>query len=134
MPIRLKRVYDPPGPEDGYRVLVERLWPRGMTKERARVDEWLRDAGASPELRVWYAHDPRRWDEFRRQYGDEIRSRPEVIRRLGEILRTHPVVTFLFSARDEEHNNALALREFLTTVQQSRPVHRLRTGSGSAPS
>lgn len=113
MIIRLKRAYKPAAVEDGYRVLVERLWPRGIAKERAHVDLWLKDAGASTALRRWFGHDPERWEEFRRRYFNELRERPDVLRELSELLRTHPAVTFLYAARDEEHNNAVALREFL---------------------
>lgn len=113
MPILLKRVYEPPGTADGYRILVERLWPRGMAKEQAKLDLWLKDAGASPRLRTWFGHDPRKWEEFRRRYFDEIRSRPDVIRELADAIRDHATVTFLFAAHDAEHNNAVALKEFL---------------------
>ena len=113
MTIKLKHVYEPAEKEDGYRVLVERLWPRGLSKERAHLDLWVKDAGASTELRRWFGHDPTKWEEFRRRYFDEIRGRPEVIEELRDALRTHGVVTFLFAAHDEEHNNAVALAEFL---------------------
>jgi len=113
MTIVLKRVYEPPAAGDGYRVLVERLWPRGLSKERARLDLWLKDAGASDELRKWFGHDPGKWEEFRSRYFVEIRNRPEVIRELKDITATNPAVTFLFAAHDEEHNNARALKEFL---------------------
>jgi uncharacterized protein YeaO (DUF488 family) len=111
--IRLKRVYDPPATEDGYRVLVERLWPRGMSREAARIDLWLKDAGASTELRRWFGHDPARWKDFRAKYYHELAERPEMIRRLSDLIREKPMITFLFAARDEEHNNALALREYM---------------------
>jgi uncharacterized protein YeaO (DUF488 family) len=111
--IRLRRVYDPPSEEDGYRVLVERLWPRGISKERARIDLWLKDAGASPDLRTWFGHDPQRWEEFRRRYFAEMRQRSEVVKALREAIREKGTVTFVFSARDAAHNNAVALREFL---------------------
>lgn len=126
--IRLKRAYSPTVEEDGYRVLVERLWPRGVPKERAHVDLWLKDAGASTALRRWFGHDPERWEEFRRRYFAELRERPEVLDALREILRANPVVTFLYGARDEEHNNAVALREFLEDgdMRERRSV----TGSG----
>ncbi len=117
MTVRLKRVYESLDPGDGYRVLVERLWPRGMSKERARVDLWLKEAGASPALRTWYGHDPERWEEFRRKYFEEMRMQPEVIKELREVIRTHDTVTFLFAAHDTEHNNALALKEFLEQRQ-----------------
>ncbi len=117
MAIRLKRVYDPPEPADGYRVLVERLWPRGLRKDKAAIDLWVKDAGASPELRIWFGHDPRKWKEFRERYFEEMRSRPEVVRQLRELIRSHATVTFLFSAHDTEHNNAIALRQFLEQEQ-----------------
>lgn len=116
MAIRLKRVYESLDPGDGYRVLVERLWPRGMSKERAKFDLWLKEAGASPALRTWYGHDPEKWEEFRRKYFEEMRKRPEVIKELRDVIRTHDNVTFLFAAHDTEHNNALALKEFLEEV------------------
>jgi uncharacterized protein YeaO (DUF488 family) len=113
MTIRLKRVYEPPTGDDGYRILVERLWPRGMSKERAKIDLWMKEAGASPELRTWYGHDPEKWEEFRRRYFTEIRQRPEVLRRIQETVREKGTVTFVFAAHDERHNNAVALKEFL---------------------
>jgi uncharacterized protein YeaO (DUF488 family) len=111
--IRLKRAYEPAAAEDGYRVLVERLWPRGLSKERARVDRWVKEAGASTELRRWFGHDPARWEEFRRRYADEVRARPDVLAELRDALREHGTVTFLFAAHDGEHNNAVALKELL---------------------
>ena len=113
MDLRLKRAYEPAAAEDGYRVLVERLWPRGRSKERVRVDRWIKEAGASTELRRWFGHDPARWEEFRRRYADEVRARPDVLEELRDVLREHRTVTFLFAARDEEHNNAVALKELL---------------------
>lgn len=113
MDLRLKRVYEPAAAEDGYRVLVERLWPRGLSKERVRVDRWIKEAGASTELRRWFGHDPARWEEFRRRYADEVRARPDVLEELRDVLSEHGTVTFLFAAHDEEHNNAVALKELL---------------------
>src|SRR5512133_1747557 len=104
MTILLKRVYEPSSPSDGFRVLVERLWPRGLSKERAEIDLWVKDAGASPELRVWFGHDPRKWKEFRNRYFEEIRTRPEVLDQLRSLIRSHHTVTFLFAAHDTEHN------------------------------
>jgi uncharacterized protein YeaO (DUF488 family) len=113
MTIRLKRVYDSPDEEDGFRVLVERLWPRGLTKERARIDLWVKEAGASTELRKWFGHDPAKWEEFRKRYFGELEGRPQVVRQLTEVIREHETVTFLFAAHDQEHNNAVALKEYL---------------------
>lgn len=79
MPIRLKRAYDPPAEEDGYRVLVDRVWPRGVTKERLRIDTWLKDLAPSTELRTWFGHDPMRWDAFRQRYADELRGQAEAL-------------------------------------------------------
>lgn len=111
MPVKLKRVYEPPGAGDGYRILVERLWPRGISKEHAKADRWIRDAGASSGLHTWFGHDPHKWEEFRRNYAEEIRSRPEVIRELVETIRTH----------DTEHNNAVALKDFLEKEHLAAP-------------
>jgi len=111
--IRLKRVYDPPSGDDGYRILVERLWPRGISRERARIDLWLKDAGASPELRRWFGHDPARWEEFRKRYFAELQERQELVKTLREKIREKGTVTFVFAARNEEQNNAVALRDFL---------------------
>lgn len=125
MTILLKRVYEPSSPSDGFRVLVERLWPRGLSKERAKIDLWVKDAGASPELRVWFGHDPRKWQEFRNRYFDEIRKRPEVSDQLRSLIRSHHTVTFLFAAHDTEHNNAVALRDFL---DQESPIPEKAAG------
>jgi uncharacterized protein YeaO (DUF488 family) len=110
MTIRLKRAYEQPAPEDGTRVLVERLWPRGLSKERAAVDLWLREAAPSPELRRWFGHDPAKWDEFRRRYRDELRDRPEELERLRDLARSGPL-TFVFAARDADRSSAALLRE-----------------------
>lgn len=110
MSIRLKRVYEAPAPEDGARVLVERLWPRGLSKERAAVDLWLKEAAPSPELRRWYGHDPRKWPEFRRRYREELRARGAELEQLRALLR-EGAVTFVYAARDTERNSAVVLRD-----------------------
>jgi uncharacterized protein YeaO (DUF488 family) len=110
--ITLKRVYDPPAPADGLRVLVDRLWPRGVTREDLSADLWLKDAAPSPLLRRWYAHDPRRWDEFSQRYREELRREPGVVRVLRGLRRRGPL-TLLFAARNREQNHAAALRDFL---------------------
>jgi len=110
--IRVKRVYEPPAPEDGKRFLVERLWPRGFKKEELALDGWLRDVAPSDELRRWFRHDPQKWEEFQRRYFAELEAKPEVWRPLLETARAADV-TLLYSARDEAHNNAVALKAFL---------------------
>jgi uncharacterized protein YeaO (DUF488 family) len=110
--IRVKRVYEPFARDDGFRVLVERLWPRGISKERGRVALWMKDVAPSPDLRTWYAHDVEKWSEFRRRYVAELRGNPEV-GRLREIVDREKTVTFLYAARDEEHNSAKVLKAFL---------------------
>jgi len=111
--IRVKRIYDVPGEGDGFRVLVERLWPRGMRKEQAGIDLWIRDVGASPALRKWFGHDPAKWEEFEEKYFHELSGKPELGELLTALGRDHPVITFLFAAKDEEHNNAVALKKYL---------------------
>lgn len=110
--IKLKRIYDKPGPDDGLRVLVDRLWPRGLSRRSACADLWLRDAAPSAALRRWFGHDPRRWKAFRRKYRAELAARPGVLQLLEDLRRRSPV-TLLFGARDTAHNNAVALRELL---------------------
>lgn len=111
--IRLKRIYEPPVEEDGYRVLVERLWPRGLTKEKARLDCWLKEIAPSPELRTWYSHDIAKWQEFQQRYQDELTSKPAEVDRLRKLLLEHATVTFLFASKEEVHCSAAILRDFM---------------------
>ncbi len=115
MKLHIKRVYEPADITDGWRVLVDRLWPRGLAKDVAAVDVWLRDLAPSSELRTWFGHDAARWDEFRTRYFAELRcgGAATAVKELRGLLAAHPVLTLLYAARDAEHNNALALREFL---------------------
>ncbi len=110
--IQLKRVYEKPARTDGLRVLVERLWPRGISKERAAVDLWLKEVAPSAELRQWFAHDPAKWPDFQRRYRAELRDNKEAVRPLRQKAR-QGTVTLVYAARDEEHNGALALKRFL---------------------
>jgi len=110
--IHLKRAYVKPARSDGLRILVERLWPRGLSKERAAVDVWLKDIAPSPELRRWYGHDPDKWEEFQKRYWAELDTNPDAVAELRRRGREGPV-TFVYAARDEQHNGALALREYL---------------------
>jgi len=110
--IALKRIHDPAEPGDGSRVLVDRVWPRGVRKADAAVDHWSREVAPSTELRQWFGHDPERWPEFRRRYRSELAQAPEALRELMALCRSGPV-TLLFGARDREHNQAVVLREVL---------------------
>lgn len=111
-PVRLKRVYEQPSVADGTRVLVDRLWPRGLSKQAVSADLWLRDAAPSPQLRRWFGHDVSRWEQFSRRYRSELERQPEVLELLDDLRRRAPV-TLIFGARDEAHNHALILREML---------------------
>ena len=112
MTIKLKRAYQDATKSDGTRILVERLWPRGLSKDRAQVDLWLKDVAPSTELRKWFGHDPSRWQEFRRRYHQELRRRPEVLQPLLDAIK-HGPVTFIYGSREERYNAAVALREYL---------------------
>lgn len=110
--IRLKRVYEEPSKKDGLRILVERLWPRGLTKERAAVDLWLKNIAPSPALRTWFGHDPAKWEQFQRRYWAELRQKKELV----DIIRrksAEGTVTLVYATRDETHNSAIALKAFL---------------------
>jgi uncharacterized protein YeaO (DUF488 family) len=110
--IRVKRIYDEADPGDGYRVLVDRMWPRGISRERARLDAWMRELAPSDELRRWFGHDPGRFDEFRSRYRDELAAQPADVKELRKHAQAGPL-TVLYAARDREHNNAVVLAEVL---------------------
>ncbi len=118
MQINLKRVYESASKDDGVRILVDRLWPRGLSKERAKVDLWLRDIAPSTELRRWFNHEPARWDELKRRYFAELREKDAAVRTVLEEA-SRSTVTLLFAAKDEERNNAVALREYLLQSKSS---------------
>lgn len=110
--IQLKRAYDPEGPHDGARFLVERLWPRGIKKENLHYDEWIKDAAPSTELRKWFSHDPSKWTEFQHKYFAELKKHSDALEPIRKAMH-HGKVTLLFSSHDQEHNNAVALKTFL---------------------
>ena len=110
--IKLKRAYEAPAPEDGVRILVDRLWPRGLSKHRAAIDQWMKDISPSTKLRKWFGHDPSRWDEFRRRYAKEVHQHPELLDQLRSLAREGPI-TLVYSARDEVHNDAVELRHLI---------------------
>lgn len=112
MTVVIKRVYDDPDQLDGFRVLVDRIWPRGLRKDAAHLDVWVKDAAPSSELRTWFGHDAARFDEFRGRYQKELAANPAVDD-LRDIVRSHRKVTLLYGARDTEHNQAVVLRDYL---------------------
>lgn len=111
--VTTKRIHEPAAEADGTRVLVDRVWPRGIRKDAAALDLWLKDVAPSKGLRQWFGHDPDKWPEFRRRYHAELEAHPEALRPLHEYLERGDRVTLLFAARDEQHNNAVALAEYL---------------------
>lgn len=110
--IKLKRAYEPPTPDDGTRILVDRLWPRGVTKVDAAIDRWSKELAPSTPLRQWFGHDPARWQEFRRRYAEELHQHPQQLGELRALARKGSI-TLVYGARDEAHNDAVVLREVL---------------------
>lgn len=112
MNIKIKRVYDEPAPDDGYRILVDRLWPRGISKEKGKIDYWAKEISPSHELRKWYAHDHSKWEEFKQKYFSEMNQNQEALTEFRE-KTSIGTVTFLFSSKELKLNNAYALKEFI---------------------
>jgi uncharacterized protein YeaO (DUF488 family) len=110
--IKLKRAYDPASKDDGLRILVERLWPRGVSKKKAAIDLWLKAISPSPELRQWYGHDPAKWPQFRKRYWAELKGQGDLLALLKYVAQEKRV-TFIYAASDEERNSAVALKEFM---------------------
>lgn len=115
MPIRLKRAYDEPEEDDGLRVLVDRIWPRGKSKEELQLDEWLKEIAPSEKLRKWFDHDPEKFDEFKNRYEKELNNSREQVRHLAEKAHDHDV-TLVYGAKDREHNQAVVLKEYLEKI------------------
>ena len=111
--IALKRIYEPGSKEDGFRVLVDRLWPRGLKKSEAGVDLWLREIAPSTELRKWFDHDPEKWSEFVSDYNFQLKRNEKVATELLDLIKAHKMVSLLYAAKDEKHNNALVLKHYL---------------------
>ena len=134
--VRLKRVYETATPDDGLRVLVDRLWPRGMRKTDMKMDLWLKDVAPSPDLRRWFGHDPAHWDEFRLRYRHELSNGNAEIARLADLVRNGRV-TLLYAAHDALHNHALVLRDFLCDAATALTPNRKRKdqaeGDASSP-
>lgn len=124
MSVEIKRVYEPPAASDGERILVDRLWPRGLSRKAAAIDHWARDLAPSTALRQWYTHDPAKWPEFKRRYFAELRATGAAIRELVARARHH-TVTLVYGSREERYNNAVALREYLRRrIRARRPGRR----------
>ena len=125
MDVRLKRAYEAPAASDGYRVLIDRIWPRGITRERAHLNEWARELAPTRELRQWFGHDPALFDEFRRRYTDELKQQEAKVQELRERARRR-TLTLVYAARDTEHNDAVVLAEILRMgVRQAAPTRHL---------
>lgn len=114
--VRIKRAYEAASADDGQRILIDRLWPRGIKKEKLQLAEWNKDLAPSTELRKWFAHEPEKWPEFRRRYAQELKQNPEAFKKLQE-QAAKEVLTLVFSAHNEEQNNAVAMREYLLNAQ-----------------
>ncbi len=118
--IKIKRIYDKPSQDDGIRILVDRLWPRGLKKENAKIDMWIRDIAPSTELRKWFNHQSSKWQEFKQRYFKELEKKNHLIETLLKKEKEKGTITLLYAARDEKYNNAVALKEYLEMVK-----HRL---------
>jgi|SRR6516162_5436464 len=110
--VKLKRAYESPAAADGTRVLIDRLWPRGISKKQAALDQWMKDIAPSNQLRKWFGHDPARWNEFRRRYAAEVHKNPHLLEQLRSVARDGPI-TLVYSARDEAYNDAIVLRDLI---------------------
>ena len=126
--IQLKPAYDPASPRDGARFLVERLWPRGVKKTSLKIKSWLKEAGPSTELRKWFSHDPAKWDKFRSRYFEELNANPNTWQPIMEAAR-HGTVTLIYSSHDTEHNNAVALQQFLQRHLRTKAAPALKAAA-----
>jgi len=111
--IKIKRIYESAAEEDGFRILVDRLWPRGIKKEKAKIDLWLKEVAPSDELRKWFSHEPEKWEEFKKRYAKELAANQPLLKEIRQLEEEKGTVTLLYSARDVEHNNAVALKAVL---------------------
>ncbi|ACI51294.1 protein of unknown function DUF488 [Gluconacetobacter diazotrophicus PA1 5] len=121
--IHVRRIYDPPEPAEGARILVDRLWPRGMSKARAALTLWLKDIAPSTELRLWFGHDPERWTEFQRRYRAELKANPAAVEQVERLGRQGPV-TLVYAAHDPDHNEAVVLADYLRRLDEDAPASR----------
>jgi uncharacterized protein YeaO (DUF488 family) len=115
--IRVKRIYEPTKKDDGFRILVDRLWPRGFSRDKLRIDLWVRDIAPSDALRNWFSHDPKKWATFQKKYRDELKDRRELVRQIKQLEKENGTVTLLYSAKDTKHNKAVALGLLLKAIR-----------------
>lgn len=125
--IKIKRIYEPPETGDGFRVLIDRLWPRGIAKKMQKIDLWIKELAPSNELRQWFNHDPAKWKEFQKKYKQELYKNKEIFDNFIKLISDKKIVTLLFAASDEIHNNAVVLKDVLVsgldTASQMTPLH-----------
>lgn len=114
--IKIKRIYEKYSPDDGFRILIDRLWPRGVSKDVAHVDLWFKEIAPTDHLRKWFSHDPKKWEAFKKKYIKEIKENKPSLDKIKDLKKEHKIVTLIFSAKDEQHNNAVVLSEFLHTL------------------
>ena len=114
--IRIKRIYDEYSPGDGFRILIDRLWPRGVSKDNAHVDLWFKEIAPTDHLRKWFSHDPKKLEAFKRKYIKELKENKPSLDKIKDLKKEHKNITLIFSAKDEQHNNAVVLSEFLHTL------------------
>lgn len=117
--LSIKRIYLPAAPADGYRILIDRLWPRGISKEKAALDDWMKEVAPSTELRTWFGHDPLKWKEFSRKYRAELKEHKEAVDKLLKVIHQQEKVTLLYAAADEQHTHALVLQQYILTHLRS---------------
>ena len=117
--INIKRIYDKPSADDGIRIFVDKIWPRGMTKEKAKIDLWLKKIAPSDVLRKWFAHDPKKWEAFKKKYFKELKDEPESVNLIAHKARRYRV-TLLYGAKEIAHNNAVALKEYLVNERKRK--------------
>jgi uncharacterized protein YeaO (DUF488 family) len=115
--IKIKRAYQPVEKDDGFRILVDRLWPRGVSKEKAKLDLWLKDIAPSDDLRKWFAHDPERWEEFQKRYLEELSDKKDLIDKIKRLEKDEDNITLVYAAKDEEHNNSVVLSKVLRDLE-----------------
>jgi uncharacterized protein YeaO (DUF488 family) len=114
--LKIKRAYKSAGEDDGYRILVDRLWPRGVSKEKAKLDLWMKDIAPSNDLRKWFNHDPKRWDEFQNKYNEELKDKIGLLKQIKQLEKDESTVTLVYGAKNEENNNAVVLRDTLKMI------------------